>query len=239
MPVKTSEQLGAVDALVVPGGESTTVMKLLARFGLDGPIVQRVRAGMPFWGTCMGLIVAAHDVAGLDQPTLDLIDVTVRRNAFGRQIESAEVPLAVPALGPEPFPAIFIRAPWVERAGPGVEILAERDGHPVFVRSGSVWARRSTPSSPATPGSTTTSPAWRARAKAGRPSREPPALKVQVRDLGLVGEGDGARDRVEAGVARQVAHRHAGLDPAEPCDDLARVARTLGEGGLGTSAQGG
>jgi 5'-phosphate synthase pdxT subunit len=138
VPVKTREQLDAVGALVVPGGESTTVMKLLARFGLDRPIVQRVRAGMPFWGTCMGLIVAAHDVAGLDQPTLDLIDVTVRRNAFGRQIESAEVPLAVPALGAEPFPAIFIRAPWVERAGPGVEILAEREGHPVFVRSGSV-----------------------------------------------------------------------------------------------------
>jgi 5'-phosphate synthase pdxT subunit len=136
--VKNERDLAAVDALIVPGGESTTVIRLLDRFGLAGPIVARVRGGMPFWGTCMGLIVAAHDVADLDQPTLDLIDVTVRRNAFGRQIASAEVPLVIPVLGPEPFPAIFIRAPWVERAGPGVEVLAEHDGHGVFVRQGTV-----------------------------------------------------------------------------------------------------
>jgi 5'-phosphate synthase pdxT subunit len=136
--VKTAAELAAVDALVVPGGESTTVMKLLARSGLDVAIQERVRAGMPFWGTCMGMIVAAHDVAGMDQPTLDLIDITVRRNAFGRQIDSAEVPLAIPALGPEPFSGVFIRAPWVERVGPGVQVLAERDGHPVMVRSRNV-----------------------------------------------------------------------------------------------------
>ncbi|MBV8154901.1 MAG: pyridoxal 5'-phosphate synthase glutaminase subunit PdxT, partial [Candidatus Eremiobacteraeota bacterium] len=136
--VKTPRDLAEVDALVVPGGESTTVMKLLDRFGLVRPIVDRVRSGMPFWGTCMGLIVAAHDVAGLDQPTLDLIDVTVRRNAFGRQNESAEVDLHVPALGERPFPAIFIRAPWIERLGPRVELLAERDGHGVMVRQGNV-----------------------------------------------------------------------------------------------------
>jgi 5'-phosphate synthase pdxT subunit len=136
--VKTAADFAAVDALVVPGGESTTVMKLLARSGLDVAIQARVRAGMPFWGTCMGMIVAAHDIAGMDQPTLDLIDITVRRNAFGRQIDSAEVPLAIPALGPEPFSGVFIRAPWVERVGPGVQVLAERDGHPVMVRSGNV-----------------------------------------------------------------------------------------------------
>jgi 5'-phosphate synthase pdxT subunit len=103
------------------------------------PIVARVRAGMPLWGTCMGMIVAAKDVAGLDdQPTLGLIDITVRRNAFGRQNDSAEVPLSIPALGSEPFPAIFIRAPWIERIGPGVELLAERDGHGVMVREGNV-----------------------------------------------------------------------------------------------------
>jgi 5'-phosphate synthase pdxT subunit len=136
--VKTVRDLAAVDALIVPGGESTTVIKLLHRFELAEPIVARVRAGMPFWGTCMGMIVAAHDVADLDQPTLDLIDITVRRNAFGRQIASAEVPLDVAALGPEPFPAIFIRAPWVERVGPGVEVIAERDGHGVFVREKNV-----------------------------------------------------------------------------------------------------
>jgi pyridoxal 5'-phosphate synthase pdxT subunit len=138
IPVKTREDLARVDALVIPGGESTTVMKLLDRFELDAPIVTRVRAGMPLWGTCMGMIVAAHDVADISQPTLDLLDVTVRRNAFGRQNESAEIELPVPALGKEPFPAIFIRAPWIERVGPAVELLAERDGHGVMVRQRNV-----------------------------------------------------------------------------------------------------
>ena len=136
--VRTPEDLAQVDALVVPGGESTTVIRLLDRFGLTEPIKARVRGGMPFWGTCMGMIVAARDVAELEQPTLDLLDVTVRRNAFGRQLESAEVPLAIPALGAEPFPAVFIRAPWIERAGPQVETLAERDGHGVMVRQSNV-----------------------------------------------------------------------------------------------------
>lgn len=136
--VKTVGVLADVDGLIVPGGESTTVMKLIERFGLGEPIRKRVAGGMPFWGTCMGMIVAAHDVAGLDQPTLDLIDITVRRNAFGRQIESAEVPLRVDALGEVPFPAIFIRAPWVERAGAGVDVLASHDGHGVFVRQHNV-----------------------------------------------------------------------------------------------------
>ncbi|MBV8645023.1 MAG: pyridoxal 5'-phosphate synthase glutaminase subunit PdxT [Candidatus Eremiobacteraeota bacterium] len=136
--VRTPEELASVDALVVPGGESTTVIRLLDRFGLTEPIRARVRGGMPFWGTCMGMIVAAHDVAGLDQPTLDLLDVTVRRNAFGRQVDSAEVSLPIPALGAEPFPAVFIRAPWIERTGPSVETLAERDGHGVMVRAGNV-----------------------------------------------------------------------------------------------------
>lgn len=138
LQVKNERDLERVDALIVPGGESTTVIRLLTRFGLVEPICARVRAGMPFWGTCMGMIVAARDVADLEQPTLGLIDITVRRNAFGRQIASAEVPLAIPALGPEPFPAVFIRAPWVERAGPGVEVLAALDGHGVFVREGKV-----------------------------------------------------------------------------------------------------
>jgi 5'-phosphate synthase pdxT subunit len=105
---------------------------------LAEPIVERVRDGMPFWGTCMGLIVAAHDVAETNQPTLDLIDVTVRRNAFGRQNESAEVALDIPVLGPKPFPAVFIRAPWIERVGPGVELLARREGHGVMVRQANV-----------------------------------------------------------------------------------------------------
>ena len=136
VPVKTRAALEAVDALVIPGGESTTVIRLLERFDLARPIVDRVRAGLPLWGTCMGLIVSAAEVAGMDQPTLGLIDVTVRRNAFGRQIASEEVELDVPVLGAPTFPAVFIRAPWIERAGPGVEILARHGGHGVFVREG-------------------------------------------------------------------------------------------------------
>lgn len=136
--MKTRAALDEVSGLVVPGGESTTVIRLLERFGLDAPIVERVRAGMPFWGTCMGMIVAARDVAGVEQKTLGLIDITVRRNAFGRQIASEEVELHVPALGDPAFPAIFIRAPWIERAGPEVEVLASHGGHGVFVRQGHV-----------------------------------------------------------------------------------------------------
>jgi len=138
--VKTPADLASVDALVIPGGESTTVMKLLERAGLAATIVQRVRGGMPLWGTCMGMIVAAREIAGLDQPSLGLIDITVRRNAFGRQNESAEVDLRIDALGAKPFPGIFIRAPWIERCGPAVELLAERDGHGVMVREGNVLA---------------------------------------------------------------------------------------------------
>lgn len=138
VPVKTLADLQRVDGLIIPGGESTTVMKLLERFDLADPIVQRARAGMPLWGTCMGMIVVAHDVVELRQPTLDLIDISVRRNAFGRQNDSAEVELPIAVLGDKPFPAIFIRAPWIERAGPGVELLAQRNGHGVMVRQGNV-----------------------------------------------------------------------------------------------------
>jgi len=138
IPVKTRDELARADGLVIPGGESTTVMKLLGRFGMAEPIVQRVHAGMPLWGTCMGMIVAARDVADLDQPTLNLIDITVRRNAFGRQNDSAEIDLEIPALGDQPFPAIFIRAPWIERVGPSVTLLAERNGRGVMVREGHV-----------------------------------------------------------------------------------------------------
>jgi pyridoxal 5'-phosphate synthase pdxT subunit len=136
--VKRLDQLAAVDALIVPGGESTTVIRLLDRAQLSGPIVARVRRGMPLWGTCMGMIVTAREVAGADQPTLGVLDVTVRRNAFGRQNESVEVPLQIPILGPESFPGVFIRAPWIERAGTGVKVLAKRDGHGVMVRQGNV-----------------------------------------------------------------------------------------------------
>ena len=136
--VKNAADLGRVDGLIIPGGESTTVMKLLDRFELGDPIVRRTKNGMPLWGTCMGMIVVAHDVVELAQPTLNLIDISVRRNAFGRQNDSAEVDMPIPALGERPFPAIFIRAPWIERVGPQVEMLAQRDGHGVMVREKNV-----------------------------------------------------------------------------------------------------
>ena len=136
--VKTRSDLDRVDGLIVPGGESTTVIRLLDRFELAEPLVARVRGGMPLWGTCMGMIVAANDVVELDQRTLGLIDISVRRNAFGRQLASEEALLDVPALGPEPLHAIFIRAPWIERSGPGVAVLATHKGHGVFVREGNV-----------------------------------------------------------------------------------------------------
>jgi 5'-phosphate synthase pdxT subunit len=138
--VKNAADLARAQALVIPGGESTTVMKLLERAGLDVAIVERARNGMPVWGTCMGMIVAAKEIVDLDQPTLGLIDIAVRRNAFGRQNESAEVDLRIDALGSPPFPGIFIRAPWIERRGPNVELLAERDGRGVMVREGNVLA---------------------------------------------------------------------------------------------------
>jgi 5'-phosphate synthase pdxT subunit len=138
--VKTAEDLAGVDGLVIPGGESTTVMKLLDRFELAEPVIARTRDGMPLWGTCMGMIVVARDVTGTQQPTLGLMDISVRRNAFGRQNESAEVSLPIPALGSKDFPAVFIRAPWVERAGQAVEVLAERDGRAVMVRQENMLA---------------------------------------------------------------------------------------------------
>lgn len=136
--VKTPAELERVDGIIVPGGESTTVTKLLHRFGLWEPLAQRARAGMPVWGTCMGMIVISAGVEGLAQETLGLLDVRVRRNAFGRQNDSAEVELPVPSLGEEPFPAIFIRAPWIESTGPGVDVLAAYRDHGVMVRQGQV-----------------------------------------------------------------------------------------------------
>jgi len=137
--VKTREEIERVDGLVIPGGESTTVIKLLDRFELTTLLKERVADGMPLWGTCMGLIVLSRAIAELpDQPTLGLLDVSVRRNAFGRQIASGEVELEIPEFGARPFPAIFIRAPWIEESGPKVRVLATLGGHGVLVRQGRI-----------------------------------------------------------------------------------------------------
>jgi 5'-phosphate synthase pdxT subunit len=134
LPVRRPEALGEVDALIIPGGESTTIGKLMERYGLMEPIRERARAGMPILGTCAGLILLAREIEGSEQPRLGLLDVTVQRNAYGRQVESFETDVTVPALGAEPVRAVFIRAPKVTRTGPEVEVLAEAEGTPLLVR---------------------------------------------------------------------------------------------------------
>ena len=132
--VRLPAQLAGLDGLIIPGGESTTIGKLAALYGLDDAI--RGFAG-PVFGTCAGMILLARDaVDGTHgQPLLGLVDIVVRRNAFGRQVRSFEGDLAVEG-EPEPVRAVFIRAPWIEEAGPGVDVLAEAAGHPVLAREG-------------------------------------------------------------------------------------------------------
>ena len=139
--VKHVQQVEDVDALILPGGESTTIGKLLDRFGLLDPVRERATAGMPLWGTCAGLILMARDVVGREDAPhrLGVLDVSVRRNAYGRQTESFETDLDVARLD-DPFRAVFIRAPVVENTGDSVEVLARFDGRPVLVRQGSLLA---------------------------------------------------------------------------------------------------
>ncbi len=143
--VRTAAALAEVDALVLPGGESTAISMLLERSGLVAPLRERLAAGMPALGTCAGMILLAGEVVDgrPDQISLGAIDVAVRRNAFGRQVDSFEADLPVRGLGggdddPAVVRAVFIRAPVVERVGPGVEVLAEVDGRAVACRQGAV-----------------------------------------------------------------------------------------------------
>jgi 5'-phosphate synthase pdxT subunit len=138
--VRDPAHLAGVDALVLPGGESTTMSMLLESSGLFEPIADRLSEGMPAFGTCAGMILLATDVLDgrPDQRSFGAIDLAVRRNAFGRQVDSFETTLDVDGVGP--VPAVFIRAPYVERAGDGVDVLARVDDHPVLCRQGSVMA---------------------------------------------------------------------------------------------------
>jgi pyridoxal 5'-phosphate synthase pdxT subunit len=126
--VRRPEQLDEIDALVIPGGESTTIGKLASHYGFIPKLRERVADGMAVWGTCAGAIFIARDVPGHPHPLAELMDIRVRRNAFGRQLDSFEADLDVPQLGSEPFHAVFIRAPLIESVGPGVEVLAKLDG---------------------------------------------------------------------------------------------------------------
>jgi 5'-phosphate synthase pdxT subunit len=144
--VRVPEQVDALDALILPGGESTTMSRLLDTSGLRALIGDRLREGLPVFGTCAGMILLASEVVDgrPDQQSFAVIDVSVRRNAYGRQLASFEAPLAVAgvtsagSIAGGPFPGVFIRAPRIEHAGAAVEVLAEHDGHPVLARQGGV-----------------------------------------------------------------------------------------------------
>lgn len=131
--VKTAQDLETIDGLIIPGGESTAVASLLERFKLSKPLLGRAKAGMPIWGTCMGMIVMAEKVVGSKAPTLGLLHIEVRRNAFGRQMESSEEALEIEGIDGKQFPGVFIRAPWIESAWGGAHILAYLDGKGVMV----------------------------------------------------------------------------------------------------------
>ncbi len=145
--VRTPEDLSGIEGIVLPGGESTTMSKLLDLAGLFEPLAERLRDGMPAFGTCAGLILLSSRILDgrADQRSFDVLDVDVRRNAFGRQVDSFEAELQIDGLAGEGlpgggFPAVFIRAPVIERVGEGVEVLSSVDGHPVLCQQGHVMA---------------------------------------------------------------------------------------------------
>jgi pyridoxal 5'-phosphate synthase pdxT subunit len=152
VPVRRASELDSVEGLVIPGGESTTMSKLLQIFDLFDPVKKRLDAGLPVFGSCAGMIMLADEVLDgrPDQRSFGSIPMTVRRNAFGRQVDSFETEIAIDGIAGDPFRAVFIRAPWVERVGEGVQVLArvdsgggsgrEQDGRIVAVRAGACLA---------------------------------------------------------------------------------------------------
>lgn len=146
VPVRRPVEIEEIDALVIPGGESTTIAHLAQTFGVFDLISKRIKSGLPVYGSCAGMILLADRVldAAVDQKTFGGMDITVRRNAFGRQIDSFEIDIAIEGLTSTAMRAVFIRAPWVEQVGPGVQVLSSvtREGvsHPVAVRQGRMLA---------------------------------------------------------------------------------------------------
>ncbi|HEV7200099.1 MAG TPA: pyridoxal 5'-phosphate synthase glutaminase subunit PdxT [Candidatus Limnocylindria bacterium] len=139
--VRLPRDLAGVEALILPGGESTAMRRMIDAYGLAEPILSLAASGAPMWGTCAGMILLARRIADGDPPTLPLLDIEVRRNAYGRQLDSFEADLDVPSLGDEPIHAVFIRAPVVTDVGPGVEVLAtDPMGRTVAVREGRLLA---------------------------------------------------------------------------------------------------
>ena len=141
--IRISEELGDIEALIIPGGESTTIGRLATIYGLIEPLRHEIEAGMPVLGTCAGMIFLARATTGAEQPQLEVLDAVVERNAFGRQIDSFEASIDVDGLD-EPVHGVFIRAPWIEKVGGNVDVLATVDGpdgeHPVVVRQDNILA---------------------------------------------------------------------------------------------------
>jgi len=135
VPVRLPGELRRVDGLIIPGGESTTISRLMAAYDLVKEIIALAGAGLPVFGTCAGMILMAKHISGNNTPSLGLMDISVRRNAFGRQVDSFETELQIPVLGEKPFHGVFIRAPAIEQANSGVEIIARlADGTGVAAR---------------------------------------------------------------------------------------------------------
>ena len=140
-PIRLPHELDTLDGLIIPGGESTTMLRLMESFELIQPIKEMARDGLPIWGTCAGMILLANDVSNYEMETLGLMDTKVRRNAFGSQVDSFEADLEIPLVGEEPFHAVFIRAPIIEEAKPSVEILSRLpDGTIVAIRQNRLLA---------------------------------------------------------------------------------------------------
>ena len=140
-PIRLPHELDTLDGLVIPGGESTTMLRLMESFGLIQPIREMARNGLPIWGTCAGMVLLVKDVSNYETETLALMDAKVKRNAFGSQVDSFEADLDIPLVGEEPYHAIFIRAPIIEEAKPGVEILSRlADGTIVAIRQNRLLA---------------------------------------------------------------------------------------------------
>jgi 5'-phosphate synthase pdxT subunit len=141
LPVRLPQELVGLDGLIIPGGESSSISKLMMDYRLGNETRNLAKNGLPIFGTCAGMILLANKISNLDVEPLGIMDMTVRRNAFGRQKESFETELSIPVLGEKPFPGVFIRAPLIQEAGNGVEIIARlADGTSVAARQGRLLA---------------------------------------------------------------------------------------------------
>ena len=140
LEVRTVAELTSVDCLIIPGGESTVMGKLLVKNNFIDTLKNRILEGMPVFGTCAGMIILSRVIEGMEQPSLEVMNITVQRNAYGRQLESFETELEVSGISGGPFPGVFIRAPKIISTGNNVEILSELDSAPVLVRQGSMLA---------------------------------------------------------------------------------------------------